>query len=162
MKTNIKPEWKTNKKWKYYSAKTRTISKKNIKQFNKKITKRMKLGIWISQEVLKVLDNPSQELFYENDCIADYKQKPYQLFVFLRVFGVKKTKGGNVYFYNNRLVEEVKGFTHKEVSKKLDKLIDKCKGEAPKDAPMDWIPEKWLLVKKAIKFFNLERKLKIS
>lgn len=109
-------------------------------------------------DILKAIDAPYSERFYENDGINDYKKKPYRFYLFLREFGVKKYgTSGKMSFFTKRIVIEITGKSFKEVSEKLDKEIDTCEGMVDASS-RDWTPEKWIKIKKALKAFNLLQK----
>lgn len=116
---------------------------------------RMKISVDLSQEILEAIDKPFEERFYENECLADYKKRPYELFIFVRTFGTKRNRNGKITFYSKREVESITGKTKRELGNKLEKLIDGCWDQVPTEAGRDWLPEKWIFVKKALKIFQL-------
>ena len=113
-----------------------------------------KSDIYEAMDILKAIEAPYFESYYEETGISDYKKKPYGFFLFTRVFGLKKSKGGKLSFHNTKDIVEIKGNTHKELSEKLEKIVDACEGVVI-NTDKDWMPEKWKNIKKAIKVFNL-------
>lgn len=117
-----------------------------------------KIDIYEALDLLKAIDKPFIEVYYENDCITDYKKKPYQMFFFTRVFGVKKGNTGKLSFFSKREIIEITGNSQREIAEKLEKEVDKCEGMVLDGVTLEWIPEKWLTIRKGIKAFNLLEK----
>ena len=119
--------------------------------------KKEKVDIWQMEEIAKVLDSSNyEEIYYDRTGIADYKKKPYSFFIFLRKFGVRKVKSnkGRWAFYMTIEPTEVVGKTYKEIGEKLEEIVSKCEDEAPYEAERDWMPKKWVEVKRAVKEHN--------
>ena len=95
----------------------------------------------------------SEAKFYENDCITDYKEKPYQLFLFVWSFWLKQAPSGRVRLEKKRNVIEFAGKTHREVVDKVYGFIEKeCEGQLPDEAVENkkWFPSDFIEKKKAL------------
>lgn len=96
--------------------------------------------------------------YYEDDCLSDYKEKPYKLFVFVANFVLRQTKKGRVLIDKKRDVIEIQGKSLKEVRGKLDNLVNSCYGELPAEGcdSVKWIPDDMKSMKESLK---LQQKL---
>ena len=120
----------------------------------------LKIGIDEAMEVLQALDKPFEEIYYENECLSDFRKKPYETMIFCRKFVVRKSGGGRYSVLIGRVVEEFKANSHKEMDRKVYEFAEKCEAMVPEHeaANRNWIPEKWKNIKNAIKIFNLAAK----
>lgn len=118
---------------------------------------KLKLTIDETIDIIGSLNVPFTEKYYDNECLSDFKNGVYTMYIFVRHFSVVKGKTGKLRIETSRNVIELKGKNEKEVGKKLKALIDEYYDILPPDEkiPLDWMPEKFRNIQKAIKVFNL-------
>lgn len=140
------------------------MSKKYTKEDILKIRKNVMANLDDALDVLADLENTEKErksgksdiishkVYYEEECITDYKEKPYQLFLFVRHFWLKQTPKGRLTLTRKREVVEFLGRTHKELDEKVDNYVTQSDGECPPEVIDDskWFPPDLIQKKKAL------------
>lgn len=118
---------------------------------------KLKLTIDETIDIIGGLTVPFTEKYYDNECLSDFKNGVYTMYIFIRHFSVVKGKTGKLRIETIRDVIEIKGKNKIELNKNLQKMVDEYYDMLPSDQkiPLDWMPEKFKNIQKAIKVYNL-------
>mgnify|MGYP001595066133 CR=1 FL=1 len=115
---------------------------------------KIKMKIWEAEEILAGLEAPFSEKYYYTDLIADYKKKPYEVFMFVNVYEVRRSKGGRLSVHQKQEIIPLKGKNHTQIGEQVERIVNECEGNVL-DESRDWMPEKWKKIKKSVKIHNL-------
>lgn len=118
--------------------------------------KKIKINIDRAWDLIQNLQVPYYKVYYNEECLEDFKPNFYQIIIFVKRYQVSKMlKSGRLAMSEQCGTETIEGKTLKELGKKLEKFTMEAT-QAPLGVNLhNWNPDEWLDLKKAVKMYNL-------